>query len=246
MARTSGPKQPRDMAAALALLWDETERPTRGPKPSLDPRRIADAAVAIADADGLDAVSMARVAGVFNLSGMALYRYVPGRDELVALMVEAILTDRPDLSGAGNDWRAQLTAWARQSWAVHQAHPWLLPATAMRRQAMGPHQIGWMDAAIAALQPTGLTAAQQHQVFLLVAGLVRNLAQQQLDFDEAHAREWSRLNGELLARHADRFPALTKAILDGAFTPIEDPLAFGLDRLFDGVQALIDRARTPG
>jgi AcrR family transcriptional regulator len=241
VARTSNPKQARTMSAALALLWDETEQPTRGPKPSLSPRRIADAAVDLADADGLGAVSMAKVAAVFHLSGMALYRYVPGKDELVGLMIEAILAERPDLSAAGDDWRSQVIEWARRSWAVHQAHPWLLAATAMRRQAMGPNQLGWMDAAIAALQKTGLTAAQQHQIFLLVAGLVRNLAQQQLDYDEVHDQEWNRLNGELLDRHAHRFPALTKAIVDGAFIPAEDPLGFGLDRLLDGVQALIER-----
>jgi AcrR family transcriptional regulator len=242
MARSGNAKQPRDIGAALALLWEEAEQPTRGPKPSLDARRIADAAVVLADADGLEAVSMAKVAAVFQLSGMALYRYVPGKAELVELMVEAILAERPDLSAAGAGWRAQIVAWARQSLRVHQAHPWLLAATAMRRQAMGPRQLGWMDTALAALQQTGLSAAEQHQVFLLVAGLVRNLAQQQVDYDEVHDREWSRLNGELLDRHAHRFPALSKAIVEGAFVPADDPLGFGLDRLLDGVQALIDRA----
>ncbi|WP_217711548.1 hypothetical protein [Actinomadura sp. NAK00032] len=63
------------------------------------------------------------------------------------------------------------------------------------------------------------------------------------DFDEDHNREWGRLTTELLNRHSDRFPALTKVIADGAFTSTElDPLDFGLDRILDGVQALIDRA----
>jgi AcrR family transcriptional regulator len=243
MAGAGKGKGTRDLRAALALLWDETDQPTRGPKPSLNRRRIADAAVALADAEGLDAVSMNKVAAAFDVSGMALYRYVPGKAELVELMLETILADRPDLSAAGDDWRSQITEWACQSWNAHQAHPWLIPATAMRRQVMGPNQLGWLDAAIAALQQTGLTAAQQHQIFLLVAGHVRNLAQQLLDCDEDHDREWDRLNGELLARHADRFPALTKAITDGAFAPADDPLIFGLDRLLDGVQALIDRTK---
>ncbi|WP_245766788.1 hypothetical protein [Streptomyces colonosanans] len=92
------------------------------------------------------------------------------------------------------------------------------------------------------LEPTGLTAAQRHQAFLLAIGLVRNLAQQLVDFDEEHDREWNRLTGELLDRHADRFPALTRAVAEGAFAATDfDPLAFGLDRLLDGVQVLIDR-----
>ncbi|SHN47250.1 TetR/AcrR family transcriptional regulator [Cryptosporangium aurantiacum] len=234
--------QPRDLQAAVALLWGEQEQPTRGPKPSLDPRRIAEAAVAVADAEGLDAVSMNKVAAAFGVSAMALYRYVPSKAELVELMVEAVCAERPDLSGAGDDWRAQVTEWARRHLEVFQQHPWLLAATAMRRQAMGPNQLGWMDTALAALRPSGLTAAHQHRIFLLVVGLVRNLVQQSSDYDEEHEREWNRLNGELLARHADRFPALTDAIAAGAFAPpADDPLEFGVACILDGAQALIER-----
>jgi AcrR family transcriptional regulator len=237
-----GTDRQRDLRAGLALLWGEQDRPTRGPKPSLTPHRIAAAAAELADAEGLDAVSMNRVAAGFGVSAMALYRYVPGKSELVELMVEAVLAEVPDLSPAGPGWRPRIEEWARRSWAVYRAHPWLLAATAMRRQMMGPNQLGWLDAALAALAPTGLPAAQQHRVFVLVAGLVRNIAQQHADFDADHDREFGRLTGELLTRHADRFPALTKAIADGAFAPdAGDPLAFGLDRILDGVQALIDR-----
>ncbi|WP_433417563.1 hypothetical protein ACQP1V_00285 [Microtetraspora malaysiensis] len=77
----------------------------------------------------------------------------------------------------------------------------------------------------------------------LVAGHVRNQAQQLADFDEDHNQEWGHLTGELLNRDAARFPALTTAIAEGAFAPTGlDPLDFGLDRILDGVQVLIDRA----
>ncbi|MFJ9867445.1 TetR/AcrR family transcriptional regulator [Streptomyces sp. NPDC101165] len=240
-ARNKEQDKPRDPRASLALLWGEQEQPTRGPKPKLSPQRIAAAAVELADGEGLDAVSMSKVAGGFGVSAMALYRYVPGKTELVELMVEAVLAEGPDLSGVpGGDWRAGVREWVRQCARVYSAHPWLLSATAMRRQIMGPRQLGWLDAALAALEPTGLGAAQRHQVFLLLVGLVRNLAQQVSDHDEEQDREWDRLTGELLARHADRFPALTKAIAEGAFDPAGvDPLDFGLDRILDGVEALM-------
>jgi hypothetical protein len=94
--------------------------------------------------------------------------------------------------------------------------------------------------ALAALEPTGLGAAERHRVFLLLIGLVRNLAQQRRDSAVEQGAEWDRLAGDLLARHADRFPALTKAIAEGAFEPDgADPLEFGLDRILDGVQALV-------
>ncbi|MCU7827001.1 TetR/AcrR family transcriptional regulator [Kitasatospora sp. DSM 101779] len=237
----------RDLRAGVALLWGEQDRPTRGPKPSLTPGRIAEAAVALADAEGLDAVSMSKVGAEFGVSAMALYRYVPGKAELVELMVESVLAEAPDLSTAGPGWRRQTVEWARCSERVHRAHPWLLAATAMRRQLMGPHQLGWLEAALTALAPTGLTAAQQHRVFVLVAGFVRTHVQQLVDFDEEHSREWGLLTAELLARHAERFPALTAALEAGAFAPetadpdAADSLRFGLDRILDGVQLLIDR-----
>ncbi|WP_045701386.1 TetR/AcrR family transcriptional regulator [Streptomyces rubellomurinus] len=235
-------EKPRDLRAGIALLWGEQDRPTRGPKPSLTPQRIAASAVAVADAEGLDAVSMSKVAAEFGVSAMALYRYVPGKAELVELMVESVLAEVPDVRTAGDGWRPRIAAWARHCERVNLAHPWLIAATAMRRQLMGPHQLGWLDAALTALEPTGLSAAEQHRVFVLVAGLVRTLVQQRLDFDEEHSREWGRLTGEVLERHADRFPALTRAIAGGAFAPDPvDPLEFGLARILDGVQLLIDK-----
>lgn len=232
---------PRDARATLALLWGEQEKPTRGPKPKLTPQRIAAAAAELADAEGLDAVSMSKVAGGFGVSAMALYRYVPGKAELVELMVESVLAEGPDLPGAGEgDWRAAVREWTRQCARVYAAHPWLLGATAMRRQIMGPCQLRWLDAALAALEPTGLDGGRRHQVFLLLIGLVRNLAQQHSDHDEERDQEWNRLSGELLARHADRFPALAKAVAEGAFEAGgPDPLEFGLDRILDGVEALV-------
>lgn len=239
-ARNKEPDKPRDPRAGLALLWGEQDQPTRGPKPKLSPAQIAAAAVELADAEGLDAVSMNKVASGFGVTSMALYRYVPGKQELVELMVEQVLIEAPDLSGvADGDWRAAAREWTRQCAAVYAAHPWLLTATAMRRQIMGPRQLRWLDAALAALEPTGLGGAQRHQIFLLLVGHVRNLAQQRRDHNEEHDREWDRLTGELLARHADGFPALVKAVADGAFDPPSiDPLDFGLDRILDGVEVL--------
>jgi AcrR family transcriptional regulator len=242
-AKSTDRDKPRALRAQVALLWGAQDQPTRGPKPSLSPQRIAAAAVALADAEGLNAVSMNKVAAEFGVSAMALYRYVPGKTELVELMVESVLAAPPDLSALAGDWRAGAREWTRRSWQVYEAHPWLLAATAMRRQVMGPNQLGWLDAILSTLAPTGLPAAELHQIFLLLAGLVRNLAQQLVDFDEEHGREFTRLTAELLDRHADRFPALTRAIADGFFAPTPiDPLDFALDRVLDGVQWHIDRA----
>ncbi|WP_227985001.1 TetR/AcrR family transcriptional regulator [Nocardia spumae] len=234
MARSAEDK-PRDLRTAAALLWGE---PIRAPKPGLTIDGITAAAVSRADLDGLEAVSMNKVAAAFGVSGMALYRHIPGKTALVELMVEAVLAVEPELPEPETGWRTRLQAWARQLLEVYRAHPWLLTATAMRQQLLGPHQLRWMDTALAVLESTGLQAAERHQIFLLIAGHVRNLAQQYADFDADHAREWQQLTGELLGVHAQRFPALVKTFAEP--TGDIDPLTFGLDRIFDGVQTLID------
>lgn len=92
------PKQTQKQAgakASFALLWGEQEPPSRGPKPSLTAGRIAEAAIRIADKEGLDAASLARVAKEFGVTAMALYRYVPGKAELLDLMVDLAIGPRP-------------------------------------------------------------------------------------------------------------------------------------------------------
>ncbi|WP_190130076.1 TetR/AcrR family transcriptional regulator [Streptomyces mashuensis] len=117
--------------AGVALLWGEQERPTRGPRPSLGPGRIAETAVVFAEAEGLDAVSMSKIAAELGVSGsrrwrssaLALYRYVPGRTGMIELMTEAVLAEGPGLTAAGDGRRPRLEEWARRYWAVYHAHP---------------------------------------------------------------------------------------------------------------------------
>ncbi|AUY49355.1 TetR/AcrR family transcriptional regulator [Streptomyces sp. CB01881] len=232
----------RDPKASLALLWGEQDQPRRGPKPSLTAGRIVDGAVRIADAEGLDAVSMQRVAAELGVTTMALYRYFPGKAELVDLMVDSALGAPPEAIGHQDGWRPRMTEWARQCWALYRRHPWILAATGMRRQLMGPNQLAWMDAALAALAPTGLSAVQRHDTVLLIIGHIRNLAQQLADADEEGGEEWNRLAGEVLERHGHRFPALSATLAAGGFAPQGgDPLDFGLERILDGVTPLADR-----
>ncbi|MFI5671374.1 TetR/AcrR family transcriptional regulator [Streptomyces sp. NPDC051704] len=240
MARSRDEK--RDPALSLALLWGEQGQPKRGPKPSLSVGRIVDCALAIADEEGLDALSMQSVAARLGVTTMALYRYVPGKAELLDLMVDAAFGPAPDVTAVEGGWRPRLEVWARACWQEYRRRPWMVAATGMRRQLMGPRQLAWIDSALAALSETGLPYAQQHAAFLLVVGHVRGLAQQLVDDDAEGRAEWARLTADVWARHGDRFPALTAAIAGGAFAPrAGDPLDFGLERILDGVAALVER-----
>src|SRR6266496_4469960 len=103
--------------SSAELLWGQRERPSRGPKPGLSLDGIVRAAIKIADAEGLDAVSMQRVAAEFGFATMSLYRYVPGKSELIDLMIDTAIGPPPDLSVIPGGWRPKLTVWARHTWA---------------------------------------------------------------------------------------------------------------------------------
>lgn len=183
-------------------------------------------------------VSMQRVAADPGVTPTALYRYFPGKAELTDLMVDTALGALSEAVAEADGWRAGLTEWARQCWALYRRHPWIPTTTAMRRQLTGPNRLTRLDSALSALAPAGLTAVQQHDTVLLVIGRIRSLAQRLVHADE----EWNRLAGEVLERHGHRSPALAAAIAAGAFAPPGDgdPLDFGLDRILDGVTHLID------
>ncbi|WP_051733347.1 TetR/AcrR family transcriptional regulator [Kitasatospora phosalacinea] len=227
---------------ALRLLWEPPARPTRGPKPGLTLESIARAGIEIADAEGLAAVSMQRVAGLLGHTKMALYRYVPGKAELVALMIEHTAGDPPPPSGA--PWRAQLTDWAHRLAAVLTAHPWLLDALSAPRPT-GPRELAWLERVVAALDGHGLTGAERMDAAVLLIGHVRAIAAQhrQSATGSPEAELLHALVPLIHARAAD-YPALATALTeppggrDNAFD-------FGLDRILDGLATLIDhRTRT--
>ncbi|MER7667221.1 TetR/AcrR family transcriptional regulator C-terminal domain-containing protein [Kitasatospora sp. NPDC096128] len=223
----------------VRLLWEQPARPTRGPKPSLSLERIAAAGVAVADAEGLGAVSMQKVAGLLDFTKMSLYRYVPGKAELVALMVESAFGEPPEATDDG-DWRAQLTAWAHHLAASLARHPWLLDAT-LGPRIPGPRELTWLERVVAALDGHGLTGAERMDAAVLLAGHVRAIAEQAraVGPDVSPEAELLAALGTVVNRHADRFPAVAAAMADPDGR--DQALDFGLARILDGLAALIDR-----
>jgi AcrR family transcriptional regulator len=231
-----------EQAGTVELLWGPRPQPARGPKPALNIERIGQAAIAVADGEGLAAVSMQRVAAELGVTKMALYRYVPGKAELMALMVDTAGDPPPVLDGEADGWRAQLGHWARRLLAVFQRHPWVLEATVGPR-IMGPNELGWLEQAVAALDGTGLDGGERMDAVVVVLGHVRTIAQQTQappgppQDDPAQHRT---VLAELLATHGDRYPAVTAALASASRPGSPDrALEFGLERIFDGLGVLI-------
>ena len=236
---------------SIATAWGVRERPHKGPKPALSLPRIVDAAVRIADTEGLNAVSMGRVAAELGAAPMSLYRHVSAKDELLRLMVDAAWGDSPGPPAPGEGWRAGLSRWA---WALRDGarrHPWVvrIPISGL---PILPRETAWFEAALACMGGTGLTEPRKASVIMLLAGYVRNLATTEADIAAAikasglAPMEWMAAYPRMLAELTDprRFPALAKFLAAGVFEMEDGPddeFIFGLDRILDGIEVLIQR-----
>ncbi|WP_406078677.1 TetR/AcrR family transcriptional regulator [Micromonospora sp. NBC_00858] len=229
---------------AIELLWGQRAAPKRGPQPTLSVARIAAVGVGIADAEGLAAVTMHRVAEQLGVTKMALYRYVPGKVELVALMIDLGLGEPPRLERVPGGWRPKLDLWARRMFDQFRAHPWALEVTVGGR-AVGPNELGWLEQATAALTGIGLAGSEILDVAMTLVGHVRMVVQQVAamgtDTPEQAAHE---AMDAVLAGREDQFPALVAALANPAGK--DQALDFGLRCILDGVQLLIDQSRPVG
>jgi AcrR family transcriptional regulator len=218
------------------FLWEE-KKPKRGPKPALTLDAIADAAIVVADAEGLVAVSMQRVATDLGYTKMSLYRYLPGKAELVALMLERAIGAPPGLASGG--WRAGLEEWARRLLERYLAHPWAIEATVGKR-ALGPYEMGWMECALARLEGLPLSGAERLDTIAVLAGHGRMLAQQAAAMlGEA---EMTSAMGAVMRAHGERFPHLMAAMAD-AGAGADQAFEYGLARILDGIEKLIRTRR---
>ncbi|KAA9156180.1 TetR/AcrR family transcriptional regulator [Microbacterium lushaniae] len=218
--------------------------PQRGPKREMSLERIVDAAVQIADAEGLGAVSMAAVAARLGYTTMSLYRYVSAKDDLIQLMQEEATGLPPESIREAEGWRAGLVAAYRASVQVYLAHPWILdiPITG---SPVTPNSAAFMDVMLDALTDTPLTHDERLAAVLQVTGQARWYG----TILAAYARQARErgMSPEEIAAYEDQlfatlitpeeYPALRQAVDAGVFRSEADPFGFGLERTLDGLAA---------
>ncbi|MFG2750582.1 TetR/AcrR family transcriptional regulator [Streptomyces xanthophaeus] len=248
------PKEPTGdtgLPVSLEMAWGLRERPGKGPRPTLTLPRIVDAAVALAAAEGMEAVSMGRVAKELGVSTMSLYRYVTAKEELYILMSDAGVGAPPPLppEAEGWGWRELLAQWAYAQRAVLMANTWILriPITAA---PVSPNQLAWMERGLDALAGTALEEGEKISTIILVGGLVRNEAVMAADMIDAIVKSGvapDQVMGQYvrtlrLMTGPDTHPAVTRLLESDAFTGSGEPdfqFGFGLNRILDGLAALI-------
>jgi len=233
--------------AEYVNIWMRPERPARGPRPSYSRAQITEAAVRVADAEGLEAASMRRIAAEIGTGAMSLYRYVPGRDDLLDLMVDHV-TGELDLPEApSGDWRADLTLLAERMRAMRLRHPWTLEIRRVRSMP-GPNQLRMQEFAMGALD-VGVPIDDIMVLVGLVIGYVDNAVQEALAWEAEWRRSgltkegWMGRSAPYIQQliTSGRYPMLTRIVKDARQPHMEPEAAFryGLERVLDCVQAML-------
>ena len=252
---------------ALAVLRDEglvVTRPgsgtvVRSPPPparrggpgtdrSLTRERIVDAAMRVADAEGLDAVSMRRLAADLGVGPMSLYRHVAGREELEQLLARAVFRAHPLPEPGPPGWRAKLELVSRLQWQAYRRHPWLPELISMTRPLLIPEALAHTEWTLRALDGLNLTDTERVRDAFTLPALVRGLAasgaaeiRAERETGVPNDRWWVALDDEVKRLlGSDRFPHLA-AVEDGGMQDLDGMLDHALTRHLDGLAARLAR-----
>lgn len=243
------------LTRSLDLLWGrdgkEDDRPARGPKPALTLQGIVEAGIRLANRDGLAALSMRSLATELGVGTMSLYRYVPGKAELINLMVDhaygpaSALPDEAEAPGSA-DWRRALEQIAEGSWELYTTNTWLIQVN-QARPILGPNSMAGFDYALEALSGLGLSGQEKVGVLVAIDNLVLGAARSHVLYQQA--AQHSGVSDEEFWRTQE--PYMVRALEDGVFSQIatlpEDSFSqeaaasmrFGLTALLDGFASLI-------
>jgi AcrR family transcriptional regulator len=228
-------------------IWDIPERGTRGPKPRHDRAAIAAAAIAIADAEGADALTMRRVAGALGIATMSLYNYVPSKEHLIQLMADRLAGEYTYPAAMPADRRRAIAELARQAREIARRHPWL-PGLLHRPPPAGPGGLRYLDYFLGLLAGSGLDTGAKLEVIALISGFATMyggmqvaLASERADTGSS-AGEQAAAPVQAFARAAasGHYPHLAAALVEAG--PVR-----GEDDVFEScIMRLIDVARPDG
>jgi AcrR family transcriptional regulator len=252
-----------DPARTLKLLWRRSTddaagspeaSPRRGPARGLSVDRIVAAAIQLADAEGLDALTMRRVAEALGVAPMTLYTYVPGKAELVDLMLDALygeLASAYPTSWRRAAWRGRLETIARQNRALFQRHPWAAAVSTVR-PPLGPGLMAKYERELRVLDGLGLSDVEMDAALTFLLGFVRWTALGETELQAAaqdsrmNDAQWWEANAPLLAGvlDASAYPTAARVgsaagAAHGAAFSADYAYSFGLKRVLDGLGALI-------
>ncbi|MCX5396667.1 TetR/AcrR family transcriptional regulator C-terminal domain-containing protein [Streptomyces sp. NBC_00102] len=217
----------------------------------LSRERIVATAIAVADAEGLEAVSMRRVANELEAATMSLYRHVADKDELLTLMMDAACSGWRFPADHPAGWRERLELAARLLWETFRRHPWLAPALSVTRPQLLTGALPFTEWVLQALDGRGLDGQTHFTIHITLFNYVRgtaiNIEPEVVaeEFTGLTSDEWMDTQESQLreALSAGAFPTLERIAAAGYDFDLDMLFEFGLQRLLDGFAALVDGAR---
>jgi AcrR family transcriptional regulator len=224
------------------------------PERELDRDRIVRTAVAIADSEGMPQLSMRRIATELGVATMSLYRHVPGKDDLILAMIDAVFAEEHLPATRPPGWRAQLDLAARTQWSMFRRHPWLAPTMSLTRPQMAPNAMRMTEWVIGAFDGTALSLSDRLYAHILLFSFVRGIATALEQEDEAIREtgltndEWADAQDDEFARVLDSHAlVLFQRFAEAGFDfDLEQLFRFGLERLLDGLEPFVSsRTRSP-
>ncbi|MEV6117224.1 TetR/AcrR family transcriptional regulator [Streptomyces sp. NPDC052109] len=230
--------------AVPEVIWARPERTGRGPKPAYTRDDIAAAAVRIADERGLDAVSMRHVAAELGCGTMSLYNYVPRKEDLYELMVDAVGAEHVPWEPSG-DWRADMLRVARQTRSLMHRHPWV-PRLMSPVYGFSPHALRYLEHCLACLDPLEASYGTKLELIAMVNGVVTTYVRNELDTAErVRALPWSEDE-----ENAVRIAYLGRQVASGAYPRMaaafaEDAGPIDLEAVFERALARVLDAFAP-
>jgi AcrR family transcriptional regulator len=225
-------------------IWDLPERGTRGPKPRHDRAAIAETAVRIADAEGLDALSMRRVASSLGMATMSLYNYVPAKDHLAQLMIDRLAGEYAYPPEPPADKRSAIAELARQARDIARRHPWL-PGLLHHPLPPGPNGLRYLDYFLALLAGSGLDTGAKMEIIPIISGFATmyGVLQATLAADRAgtgasaHEQAAAQIQPFARAAASGRYPNLAAALaIAGPARSEEDVFESCIMRLIDAAR----------
>jgi AcrR family transcriptional regulator len=234
----------------LDLLWGRREVGRRGPKPGLNVEAIVAAAIDIANAEGLAAVSMARVAKAVGFTTMSLYRYVNNKDELLQLMWNASADGVLEFELEGDTWRSRLLSWAMAQRDAIARNIWIVQMP-MATPPLAPNSLTWMELGLEALDDTGLPEGDKMRILGLISSHALIDARMTFDAQQAMGKGAKPVDYTVILREVveeERFPRLHRIAWSGEADEPEpggdpyDEYRFDLEVILDGIEALIARS----
>jgi AcrR family transcriptional regulator len=225
----------RRIPSGVALTWGVRPPRGRGPVPSLTVEDVAAASIAIADRDGLSAVTMEAVARALGCTKMALYRYVGAKDDLVALMFDGALGRPPARIARARGSRAGLKAWASHLRTRYLDHPWAIDLP-LGGTVMTRNQTVWLEAALGAMSELALALPEKLNLVLLINGHVLFSAKVARDASTAGSSGPDQTSLASLASHD--LPIVSEALRAGLLTDGiggEVEFQWGLDCILRGI-----------